>query len=176
MRRLRTAWLALVALLALPPQVGSQDTAGGNLSAVTRRGMLVLGGWAIGNIVVGTSAAFVAEDPAWQSFWATTAGWNVVNLGLAAGGLLSPTRPVPADDLSAAHHRLEKILLFNAGLDVGYMALGAWAWDRGSSGSGLGNLEPDQLAGLGQAVLIQGAFLLVFDIVLARAVAADRKR
>ena len=175
MHRLRAVWLALVALLALPP-VNGQETQRGNLPVLTRRGMLVLGGWAIGSIAIGVGGAFVAADPTWQAFWATTAGWNVVNLALAVGSLTAPARPAPPDDPVAAHHRLEKLLLFNAGLDVGYMATGAWAWDRGASGTGWGALEPDQLTGLGQAVLVQGAFLLIFDLVLARLIANDRNR
>jgi hypothetical protein len=55
---------------------------------------------------------------------------------------------------------LDKILLFNAGLDVGYMATGAWIWERGlRKGS-------ERLEGYGKSLLVQGGFLLAFDLVL----------
>ncbi len=49
----------------------------------------------------------------------------------------------------------------NAGLDVAYLATAAFLWQRGDA------TADARLVGLGQALLIQGAFLLGFDITLA---------
>lgn len=57
-------------------------------------------------------------------------------------------------------NKIEQILLLNAGLDVGYMAAGLYLNERGLRKSS------DRLQGYGKALLLQGAFLLVFDGVL----------
>jgi hypothetical protein len=60
----------------------------------------------------------------------------------------------------AEFQNFEKILLFNAGLDVGYMALGAFLWERGL------RKDSDRLTGYGQSLILQGGFLFTFDLVL----------
>jgi hypothetical protein len=54
------------------------------------------------------------------------------------------------------------VLLLNAGLDVGYLAAGAWLVRR------------TRWRGDGLAVLVQGAFLLVLDSGAARALSPSR--
>lgn len=128
---------------------------------INRAGMTVLGSWAVGNIALGTGLTLAGVgDP---SFHQMNVLWNTVNLGLAAGTLIHARRATPSESLAQeirAQHRIEKILLFNAGLDVGYMALGLWMRDMDS-----GRLA-DELPGWGDALILQGAFLFVFDLAL----------
>lgn len=138
------------------------------------------------NIAGGVAGATLSEDPTAAGFWEMNALWNTVNLTLAGTTLVAERRrtdPSGTTDLTlpayrAESHRLEKILLFNAGLDLGYMALGGWMWDRGRRGAGLPNsgVGPERLAGWGQALVLQGGFLFLFDVVLATVVAGDRRR
>ena len=90
--------------------------------------------------------------------------WNTVNLALAGFGLAGALRAEPSPDLFTAidaQHRLEKTLLFNAGLDVGYVMAGLYLNE-------LARRKPDQsdrLEGYGRSLVLQGGFLLSFDLV-----------
>ena len=54
---------------------------------------------------------------------------------------------------------MEKILLFNAGLDIGYIGAGFYLAERSKSTVN----KPNRLKGFGQSLILQGSFLLVFD-------------
>jgi hypothetical protein len=128
-----------------------------------RLGMVVLGSWALGNLVVGTVGALATDDPRWRAFHVGNAAWNVVNLviaGLSYFGehAADPRRFDAAQSLDKAQG-MEKALLLNLGLDVAYLAAGAFLWQRGEAGT-------PELVGLGQALLVQGGFLLAFDAIL----------
>ena len=128
---------------------------------INRVGMSVLGGWAVANIVGGTALSFTElGDPAFHQM---NALWNTVNLGLAGFGLYQAYRgPQPATLAQEirAQHAIEKVLLVNAGLDVAYIATGFF----------LTQLESGPMAenypGWGRALMLQGGFLLIFDVVM----------
>lgn len=129
-------------------------------------GMLVLGGWALGNMAL--SAALLpgkrGED---QAFHQMQIGWNAINLGIAALGYWGAQRAGYQDwDLYQSiqeQYKMQKILLFNAGLDVGYVAAGAYLRERANNPSAK---NPERLRGFGRSIMIQGAFLLAFDLTL----------
>ena len=56
--------------------------------------------------------------------------------------------------------RSENLYLINAGLDILYMAGGAWMIHA----AGNNEKRHDMLKGYGQAVILQGAFLFLFDL------------
>ena len=125
-----------------------------------RRGMTVLLGWSLVNIGTGTAGYLLSEGPT-RHFHGMNAMWNVVNAIIAGFGLRDAvtTDPTDGDAMDALEdtHSLEKVLLFNAGFNTGYIATGAFLWERGRrTGS-------EQLQGFGPAVAIQGLFLLGFD-------------
>ncbi len=74
-------------------------------------------------------------------------------------GLLGRRRRGPTDPA-----RLRRVLLVNAGLDVGYLAVGAALVRRA------------RWRGDGWAVLVQGGFLLVLDATAARALGGSATR
>ncbi|WP_421773923.1 DUF6992 family protein [Gracilimonas sp.] len=125
--------------------------------------MIFLGSWAILNILSGSTGHFLSEKPT-KYFHQMNAGWNLVNAGIAGFALYS----ISQVDVSALSYtqslnelrKLDQILLLNAGLDVGYMAAGAWLWERGI------RKESSRLEGYGKSLILQGGFLLAFDIVL----------
>ena len=92
------------------------------------------------------------------------AGWNLVNAGIAGFALYNLSQM----DASAFTYTqslselqsLDKFLLLNAGLDVGYMAAGAWLWERGL------RKKSNRLEGYGKSLILQGGFLLAFDLIL----------
>jgi hypothetical protein len=123
--------------------------------------MVILGSWASLNIVLGTTGALLEQDERLKSFYLGNAIWNSVNLGLAVVGLVTAGRTEPAKvDAKQSldeSDSLAKAFLFNAGLDVAYLATSVLLWQRGTF------TGEDRLVGFGQALLLQGAFLAVFD-------------
>lgn len=89
--------------------------------------------------------------------------WNAVNLAIAGFGyynLRNQSADIGLSKTIAEFHSFEKLLLFNAGLDVGYMAAGAYLWERGV------RTDSDRLIGYGKSMILQGGFLFTFDLVL----------
>ena len=127
-----------------------------------RFGMKLLGGWALANIVTGSLGRSQTNGTT-RYFHEMNAGWNAVNLTIASVALM--TLPdVSSWTLEQGYQeaaRLDKILLFNAGLDLGYMALGYALVERGK------RVDSSRLHGYGQSLLVQGAFLFVFDLAFA---------
>ncbi|MCK6525408.1 hypothetical protein L6R49_28715 [Myxococcota bacterium] len=145
---------------APPPALVAEVAASQRL--VDRRGMVTLGSWATANLIAGTAGALLIDDPRAQAFAQGSAAWNVVNLGLAAGGLAAAHRDAerapswPALALDGSRDR--GVFLLNAGLDVGYMAAGLWLRERGA------RVGRPELQGYGDALVAQGGFLFVFDL------------
>lgn len=113
----------------------------------------VLSAWAVGSIVTG---AVLTACPITRGFGRQTAAWGAVDGVIAYAGRRGRRRKGPTDP---AH--LRRILLLNAGLDVGYLAVGA----RLS--------RTERWRGDGLAVLVQGAFLLVLDTTAALALSSE---
>ncbi|MCW2777870.1 MAG: hypothetical protein JWN17_1595 [Frankiales bacterium] len=107
----------------------------------------VLGTWAAAS--VGTGALLARRSP---GFARQTAVWGLVDGAIAVVGAHGRARKGPTDP-----RRLRRVLLVNAGLDVGYLAAGAWL------------VRDGRWRGDGAAVLVQGAFLLGLDSLAARA-------
>lgn len=126
-----------------------------------KNGMLILGSWAIGNILWGGLMAGRTSGEL-QGFHQMNAYWNSVNLLIAGFGYYSAMKEVPDVDFWETLQRqqsIEKILLVNAGLDVAYMAGGLYLLERGKRVDNL------RLTGFGKSVIMQGAFLMTFDTV-----------
>lgn len=129
-----------------------------------RKAMLTLGGWAVVNIGAGLALRGNTTG-ATREFHTMNALWNTVNLGIAGLGLYSALQSDPASwDLTTSlskHQNFQKILLFNAGLDVGYIMGGLYLTERAKRP----DVNSDQLKGFGNSIMLQGAFLMVFDLV-----------
>lgn len=123
-------------------------------------GMKVLGSWAIANITVG---AIGNSNTTGQTkyFHQMNAIWNVVNLGTAVAGYISSKKSMDkaftSEQTLKEQHKIEKIFLINGGLDLAYIGTGLYLNNRGNSNN------DDKLKGYGSAVILQGAFLLLFD-------------
>ncbi len=128
-----------------------------------RQSMWILGGWATTNIAIG-SIGMARSKGAMRSFHQMNAGWNVVNLGLAATGLWTAYHTDPsAVDLwqsLQSNQRMQRIFLFNAGLDIGYITAGGWMMTHAKTVSN----HADRWRGFGRSIALQGAFLFVFDL------------
>jgi hypothetical protein len=127
-------------------------------------GMLVLGSWAAANIAGGLVLRANTEGST-RYFHEMNAIWNTVNLGIAAAGYFTAAKlsaDMTAIELMKEQSKMDKILLFNAGLDLAYIAGGFWLQERSRNTSN----NPERLMGYGRSVVLQGAFLFTFDIAM----------
>ena len=130
-----------------------------------RRGLRVLGGWALSNLAVSGIAAGQTEGSA-HYFHQMNIGWGAINLALAGAGYLGARRaarlPAPNRvDNVRAQLRTENLYLFNAGLDVAYLTAGVYLLEKGRNPTAPGSAE--RWRGYGHSLLLQGGFLLLFD-------------
>lgn len=127
-----------------------------------KKGMLILGLWAAGNMAVGGVMAGRTSGEI-KGFHQMNMYWNSVNLAIAGFGYYQATKETPGSEFWAtmdAQQGIEKILLVNAALDVAYMAGGMFLLERGK------RLDKDQFKGFGKSIVLQGAFLMGFDVVM----------
>lgn len=125
-------------------------------------GMLILGSWAVGNVVWGGIGASQSVGEV-KAFHQMNLYWNTVNLAIAGFGYWQATKEVPGTDFWAtleAQHGIEKVLLFNTALDLGYIAGGLYLKERGL------RTDNSRLVGFGKSLILQGAFLMAFDAVM----------
>ena len=126
--------------------------------------MTTLGVWAAANLAVGLAGDLAGGDEparyAYQMSWM----WGAVNGVLAgvglAGALGASPGARPYREALMEARSTETLFLVNGVLDLAYVGAGAWLWERG-----LRTADP-RTQGYGQAVVVQGAFLLLFDGVL----------
>lgn len=125
--------------------------------------------WGLASVVAG-AAALAATGGAgwWAGLGAMFVAWGAVDaaIGVASRTVGERNRRRSIGDQAARDRdgrRIRAILLLNAALDVGYVALGAWL---------LATAAPDDAwrAGAGVGVIVQGAFLLAFDLLHAQLV------
>ncbi|MDF7812809.1 hypothetical protein [Hymenobacter sp. YC55] len=132
---------------------------------LAERGMAVLGTWALLNLLISgyyVNRSGVRTEAVY--FHQMNLGWNFVNVVLAVWGMLqahpNQVAGLTLADSLTAQFNFEKILLFNAGLDVAYVCVGSWLRARAATALKL----PERLLGFGRSLWLQGAFLLLFDL------------
>jgi hypothetical protein len=131
---------------------------------IRKTGMAILGTWAVGNMITG---AIGRSQTTGQNayFHEMNLIWNVVNLGIAGAGYYftaTGDTPESASVLLNNQVSFQKTLLFNAGLDLAYIAGGFYLMERAKNTT----IRPERLRGYGKSVILQGSFLFVFDIIL----------
>jgi len=133
------------------------------------RGLAILGAWALLNLTASGYQLPRVDRREWlHHFHLMNCAWAFVNAVLAAVGILRthPGHPPAGFSPAAAladMHLTGQIFLFNAALDVGYLLVALWLLNRATYPSAR---RPERLYGYGRSVQLQGAFLLVFDVVM----------
>ncbi len=117
-------------------------------AAVEEQLTRTLGRWAAASVVAG---AALSSSPRTRGFGRQTVAWGGLDGAIALVGARKRRAAGPTDP-----GHLRKVLLLNAGLDVGYVAAGGWLVRAG------------RWRGDGLAVVLQGAFLLWLDASTAR--------
>lgn len=137
-----------------------------NLYQFQRSAMPILLGWALGSIVTGV---LWRRNPSRsiQGAGGQFIVWGFVDGVIALLALLGARRKAaqwqageitPLQQAQQAD-QFEKIVWANAALDVGYVLGGRW-WVRRHS-------DDAHSQGMGIGVMLQGAFLLIWDVLLA---------
>ncbi|WKK81527.1 DUF6992 family protein [Marivirga arenosa] len=131
---------------------------------IRKTGMAILGSWALVNIASGAigRSSGVGQN---AYFHEMNLMWNLVNLGIAgAGYYFTATGDMPsnASDLLSDQVTFQKTLLFNAGLDLAYIAGGFYLLERAKNTTS----RPERLRGYGKSIVLQGSFLFAFDLIL----------
>jgi len=143
-------------------QVNEQDSIARQRIKLVQNNMYVLGAWASANIIQGTISASNTQGNE-KAFHQMNAYWNTVNFAIAGVGLLGIRKQLNKQySLSTnqkEQQKLEKILLLNSGLDLAYITTGLYLKERGT------RLNKPRTEGFGNSLILQGAFLLVFDLI-----------
>lgn len=134
---------------------------------ITANSMLVLGGWAIGNMAVGTYGALTTPARTEANYFhQMNIYWNVVNLGIAVPAYLGARkhrdRRLSITATFDKQRSVEKIYLINMALDAAYTGTGLWMHERGNRMSGT---RGELFSGFGSSLMLQGGFLLVYDVI-----------
>lgn len=133
---------------------------------VNKISMIVLGSWALGNM--GTNSLLLRNPSSNEQahFYRMNIFWNVVNLALAIPGLrhsiITDPSTIHLAETVSEYHQMGKIVLMNAALDVAYITGGFLMKEMAKTR----DRKRDILNGYGKALILQGGFLLAFDIVL----------
>ena len=104
--------------------------------------------WSLPWMGAGIVGLWASSDDRSRGFWGMSGAWALVNAGIAYAGLLGAE-----PDASG----LRNTLYINAGLDVLYVLGGAYMLSR----------PEETWRGGGLAIIVQGAFLLAFDLLHA---------
>ena len=152
-------------------QRSPQNVAAWNDLRLDRRqqAMTSLTSWGAVNTVAGLAIGITADGEELRQAGYMTAGWGAINAALGVFGLRG-VRKERTRDVSLAEgvktlHKTERILLFNAGLDLGYVAAGAYLTERSRRAD---EDNPARLRGYGKAIIVQGIGLFVFDLLAYR--------
>lgn len=137
-------------------------------------GMVVLGSWASANIIGSAIGYGLSSSNEEKEFYIMNGSWGLVNLGLALPALLIKTKPTTSlYDLQKNQTKMEKIFLANAVLDVAYITGGFYLKEYASNQATLKDQE--RFNGFGNAIILQGAGLMVFDIAMTLLTNKNRK-
>ncbi len=128
---------------------------------ITRNYMTALGTWGLVNVVQGSISTTNTVGPE-HYFHQMSAYFNAVNVGIAALGFLGIKKQLLKTNTLASEiweqQKIQKILLINSALDIGYFGIGLLM-----RSSGIKN-QNAKIQGYGGSIMLQGTFLLVYDL------------
>ncbi|MBS1669765.1 MAG: hypothetical protein JST58_20520 [Bacteroidetes bacterium] len=130
---------------------------------MTKNGMMALGAWGTVNLISG-SIGIASSGGETKYFHQMNLIWGAVNLSIALPTYLEIKKQ--ASNLSIAEtfkqqSHIEKLFLFNAGLDLVYITGGFYCLAKGENDS-----RQNLYRGYGKSLMMQGGGLLLFDAVM----------
>ena len=160
-------FISILLITRAEAQMNFNDSIAQSRNRLTKNAMIVLGSWSVANIATGFIIAGQTNGEA-KYFWQMNGYWNLFNLGLAGMGYIGARKTMAAKygftDNYKAQHSIEKLYVFNAGLDLVYITGGFYLRERGKN-----ETDPKknyQFKGYGSSIAVQGGFLLLMDAVM----------
>ena len=159
---MKLVFLSAVVLFA--PSLFAQQSALNKFNkereSISKKGLTVLSSYAAANIIYGSIAASKATGSN-KYFHEMNAIWNGITLGITGIGFLTAKKEgiLSYNESLKKQHNVEKLFLFNVGLDIAYIAGGAYLKERSKTTA----KNPLRLKGYGESVMLQGGVLLLFD-------------
>jgi len=137
-----------------------------NVFLFQQRALAILTGWAAGSMAAGW-LWWQSGGAWWRGLGSQFAGWGIIDAIIAAFGLRSASRNaarLASGDMDQLEQErqaqnFERLLWINSALDVGYVLAGGWLTKR--------HADDEGRRGIGWGIVIQGTFLLIFDLTLA---------
>jgi len=133
-----------------------------NFYGYQQRRMSLLLGWGLLSVIAGF---VVQRNPQsfWKQFGLQALLWGAIDAALALFGLTGANKKeeryalgeLGTTDEQKEARNFYRILLINTGLDIGYVAAGAWLMQRFTTRS--------DRRGMGLGILVQGLWLFLFD-------------
>ncbi|WP_242926492.1 DUF6992 family protein [Pontibacter vulgaris] len=130
---------------------------------ILKIGMVVLGGWALLNIIFGSFRLMKASRSK-KFLHQMNIYFNIVNIciaGFALYFILTENAARTLAETVRMHYWYIKILYLSIGLDVSYMLLGAYLQEKSRNSP-----KTEQYLGWGQSLVLQGLFLFLLDLAL----------
>lgn len=127
---------------------------------LSKTGIKILATYSAANIIYGSIAAGQATGRN-KYFHEMNAIWNGITLGITGIGLLTAKKEGELTYSASLKKqgKIEKLFLFNAGLDIAYVAGGAFLKEKSKT-----NIKNSaKLRGYGESVMLQGGILFLFD-------------
>ena len=148
-------------------QSNFNDSLAQSRNRISKNTMIVLGSWSVANICTGLIIAGNTSGKT-KYAWLMNAYWNGFNFALSSlayvGIRQAASMHFGFTDNYKAQHSIEKLYVFNGGLDLAYIAGGFYIAERGISESDFE--KRSKLKGYGTCIVIQGCFLLAMDTIV----------
>jgi hypothetical protein len=130
---------------------------------LNQQGLSILASWSVLNMAWSVFN-LRSGDPTNQAYHQMNFAWNTVNLAIAGFGSYQSLHAL--GDLSllsslSEQAKIKRILAVNAALDLTYMLGGVYLREYAKSSD-----KANRFEGFGRAVIVNGAFLFVFDVIL----------
>jgi len=167
MIKLLLFFILTVALVNVNAQSNFNDSIARSRNRISENTMIVLGSWAVANMGAGL---IIESNTSGETkyFWQMNGYWNAFNLGLANIAYVrarqAAARHFGFTENYKEQHAIEKLYVFNSGLDLAYIAGGFYLRERGKSESDFE--KRSKLRGYGSSIAVQGGFLLLMDAIV----------
>jgi hypothetical protein len=165
MKNLFFATTFILMLFNLNAQEYNIDQFNAERVKISRVGLYGLAGWSAANFIV-SGIGWGTTEGATQYFHRANVTWNFVNTAIAVPGLISSYRKSTSGlslyNTYKEQRKTEAAYLINGVLDASYIGIGLYLRERSK------NIDKNQdiTKGWGNALLLQGSFLLLTDIVM----------
>lgn len=127
---------------------------------IEKNSMIALTSWGGANLISGIAGWSTSEGES-SYFHQMNASWGLINAGIGTAALLiQRERPNTLKKALNKSHTTEKVLYLNTGLDAAYITVGFAL--RSEANNNPENYH--RFRGFGNSLLLQGGFLLLFDI------------